>query len=71
MNIMQYALHPIEFSRMSSCTTTKEMWDQLQVIYEGTSEVRETKANMLASEYEAFKMKNDESILTCMLNLLF
>ena len=38
------------------------MWDKLQVIYEGTSEVRKTKANLLVSEYEAFKMKQDESI---------
>ena len=49
MNIMQCALHPTEFSRVSSCTTAKEMWDKLQVIYEGTLEVRETKANMLVS----------------------
>ena len=62
MNIMQCALHPTEFSRISSCSTAKEMWDKLQVIYEGTSEVRETKANLLVSEYEAFKMKQDESI---------
>ena len=55
MNIMQCSLHPTEFSRISSCATVKEMWDKLQVIYEGTSEVRETKANMLVSEYEAFK----------------
>ena len=41
---------------------SKKMWDRLQVIYEGTFEVRETKANMLVSEYEAFKMKNDEII---------
>ena len=38
------------------------MWDQLQVIYEETSQVRETKANMLVSEYEAFKMKSDKII---------
>ena len=38
------------------------MWDKFQVIYEGTSEVRETKANMLVSEYEVFHMKNNESI---------
>ena len=62
MNIMQYALHPTEFSRISSCATAKEMWDKLQVIYEGTSEVRETKVNMFVSEYEAFKMKPDETI---------
>ena len=29
MNIMQCALHPTEFSRISSCTTAKEMWDKL------------------------------------------
>ena len=62
MNIMQCALHPTEFSRVSSCTTAKEMWDKLQVIYEGTSEVRETKVNMLVSKYEAFHMKHDETI---------
>ena len=62
MNIMQCTLHPTEFSRVSSCTTAKEMWNKLQVIYEGTSEVRETKANMLVSEYETFHMKNNESI---------
>ena len=62
MNIMQCALHPTEFSRVSSCATAKEMWDKLQMIYEGTSEVRETKANMLVSEYEVFKMKHDETI---------
>ena len=37
------------------------MWDKLQVIYEGTSEVRETKANMLVFEYETFKMKLDDT----------
>ena len=62
MNILKCALHPTEFSRVFSCTTTKEMWDKLQVIYEGTSEVRETKTNLLVSEYEAFKMKQDELI---------
>ena len=62
MNIMQCALHPTEFSQVSSCTTAKEMWDKLQVIYEGTSKVKETKANMLVSEYEAFHIKNNEYI---------
>ena len=59
---MQCALYPMEFSRVFSCATAKEMWDKLQVIYEGTSEVRETKANMLVSEYETFKINPDEII---------
>ena len=38
------------------------MWDKLELIYEGTSEVKDTKANLLITEYEIFKMKTDESI---------
>ncbi|MQL70093.1 hypothetical protein Taro_002403 [Colocasia esculenta] len=62
MNIMQCSLHPTEFSRVSSCSSAKKIWNHLMVIYEGTSEVKETKANILVSEYEAFKMKHDETI---------
>ena len=32
------------------------------VIYEGTSEVRETKANMIVQDYELFKMDPEETI---------
>ena len=38
------------------------MWDKLELIYEGTLEVKETKANLLITEHEMFKMKTDESI---------
>ena len=62
MNIMQCAIDPNEFSRISMCISAKEMWDKLALIYEGTSEVRETKANMLVQDYELFKMKSDETI---------
>ncbi|MQM18794.1 hypothetical protein Taro_051789, partial [Colocasia esculenta] len=47
MNIMQCTIHPKEYSRL---------------IYEGTFEVKETKASMLVFEYELFKMKHDETI---------
>ncbi|MQM06280.1 hypothetical protein Taro_039101 [Colocasia esculenta] len=40
MNIMQCSLHPTEFSSVSSCSSAKEIWDRLMVIYEGTSEVK-------------------------------
>ena len=52
----------MEFSRISTCRSAKEMWDKLELIYEGTSEVKETKANLLITEYEMFIMKTDESI---------
>ena len=57
MNIMQCAIHPNEFSRVSMCSSAKEMWDNLKLIYERTSEVKSTKANILVHEYEMFRMK--------------
>ena len=62
MNIMQYAIHPNEFSRVSMCSSAKEMWDNLKLIYEGTSEVKAMKANILVHEYELFCMKLEETI---------
>jgi hypothetical protein len=43
-------------------TRLKENWDKLEVTYEGTNQVKESKVSMLVHEYELFKMKNDESI---------
>ncbi|MQL90267.1 hypothetical protein Taro_022854 [Colocasia esculenta] len=62
LNMMQCTVHPKEYSRVSTCKSAKEMWDKLELIYEGTSEVRKTKASILVSEYEMFRMKNDETI---------
>ncbi|MQL76440.1 hypothetical protein Taro_008828 [Colocasia esculenta] len=61
LNMMQCTVHPKEHSRVSTCTSAKEMWDKLELIYEGTSEVRESKVSMLVSDYEMFKMNHDET----------
>ncbi|MQM19400.1 hypothetical protein Taro_052405 [Colocasia esculenta] len=62
MNIMQCAIHPDEYSCVFICSSTKEMWDKLKLIYEGISELKETKANILVHEYEMFKMSPVETI---------
>ena len=62
MNIMQCAIHPDEYSRVSMCSSAKEMWDNLKLIYEDTSKVKATKANILVHEYELFCMKPEETI---------
>ncbi|MQL82974.1 hypothetical protein Taro_015454 [Colocasia esculenta] len=46
MNMLQCAIHPKEYSKISMCNSAKEMWDKLELLYEGTSQVRETKANI-------------------------
>ena len=62
MNMMQCAIYPKEYSRVSSCKSAKEMWEKLQLIYEGTFKVRETKASMLILECEMFKMMSNKTI---------
>ncbi|XP_059638584.1 uncharacterized protein LOC132280843 [Cornus florida] len=32
------AISPCEYNRISTCTTAKEIWDKLQITYEGTSQ---------------------------------
>ncbi|GAV83807.1 UBN2 domain-containing protein, partial [Cephalotus follicularis] len=56
------ALNSNEFNRVSSCATGKEMWDRLEVTYEGTNQVKDAKINMLVREYEIFSMKENENI---------
>ncbi|GAV90032.1 UBN2 domain-containing protein, partial [Cephalotus follicularis] len=53
---------PNEFNRISSCDSAKEMWNLLEVTYEGTNQVKESKISMLIHEYELFMMHNDECI---------
>ncbi|GKV52284.1 hypothetical protein SLEP1_g58872 [Rubroshorea leprosula] len=62
INMLQWALNPTEFHRVSGCDTAKEMWDILEVTHEGTSQVKESKINRLIYMYELFKMKPEESI---------
>ncbi|GAV66374.1 UBN2 domain-containing protein, partial [Cephalotus follicularis] len=40
----------------------KEMWDRLEVTYEGTNQVKEAKVSMLVHEYEMFTMNENEDI---------
>ncbi|GAV77669.1 UBN2 domain-containing protein, partial [Cephalotus follicularis] len=51
-----------EFNHISSCDTAKEMWDLLEVTYEGTNQVKESKISMLVHEYELFLMHDNECI---------
>ncbi|XP_070030384.1 uncharacterized protein [Nicotiana sylvestris] len=53
---------PDEYNRVSTCDTTKEIWEALQTAHKGTTQVKQSKIDMLTIEYELFKMKNDESI---------
>ncbi|GAV70012.1 zf-CCHC domain-containing protein/DUF4219 domain-containing protein/UBN2 domain-containing protein, partial [Cephalotus follicularis] len=61
-HVLFCAVGPNEFNRISSCDSANEMWDLLEVTYEGTNQVKESKISMLVHEYELFIMHNDECI---------
>ena len=62
MNLLYCALDQNEFNRISSCKTAKEIWDKLEITYEGTSQVKETKISIFLRQYELFKMSPNETI---------
>ncbi|XP_009759961.1 uncharacterized protein LOC142165462 [Nicotiana tabacum] len=61
-NLLYNAISGEEYEKISSCDTTKEMWEKLEVKNEGTDKVKETHINMLVNDYELFQMEERESI---------
>jgi len=62
MNLLFCAITPNEYDCVSACETAKEIWDKLKMAYEGDSQVKESKIDILVHSYELFKMKPEESI---------
>ncbi|XP_075099291.1 uncharacterized protein LOC142176120 [Nicotiana tabacum] len=60
--ILVCGIEPDEYNRISTCETAKEIWEALQTAHEGTNQVKQSKINMLTTEYELFRMKDDEFI---------
>ncbi|XP_010473952.1 PREDICTED: uncharacterized protein LOC104753389 [Camelina sativa] len=51
-----------QFDLIQGCETAKEAWDILQIHYEGTTKVQNSRKDMLASRFENLKMEEHESI---------
>ena len=49
INTLHCALNSMEFNRISTCKTAKEIWDKLKVTYERTSQVKESKIALLSN----------------------
>ncbi|XP_070032546.1 uncharacterized protein [Nicotiana tomentosiformis] len=60
--ILIYGIRPDEYNRISACQSAKEISEALQTSHDGTTQVKQSKIDMITTEYELFKMKEDESI---------
>nr|XP_016468487.1 PREDICTED: uncharacterized protein LOC107791021 [Nicotiana tabacum] len=54
--------HSTSINWISACQSAKEIREALQTAHEGTTQVKQSKIDMLTTEYEIFRMKDDESI---------
>ncbi|MQM03582.1 hypothetical protein Taro_036367 [Colocasia esculenta] len=61
-SILCCALSTKEFNCISACKSAMEMWEKLRITYEGTDKVKETRIDILVTQYERFQMQQGESI---------
>ena len=57
MNALFCALNKEKFNRVSTAKSTNQIWQILQVTYEGTNKVKESKISVLVHRFELFRMK--------------
>ncbi|XP_070039393.1 uncharacterized protein [Nicotiana tomentosiformis] len=75
--ILVCGIGPDEYNRIYACQYAKEIWEALQTAHEGTTEVKQSNIDMLTTEYEVFRMKDNESIqdmhtrFTYIINVLY
>ncbi|POO02902.1 hypothetical protein TorRG33x02_009630, partial [Trema orientale] len=50
------------FNNVEKATNAHDMWNMLEVTYQGTNSLKETKINILTCQYELFNMHKDETI---------
>jgi len=62
MNILFNGLDQEMFDNVINCTTSKEVWDTVRTLCEGTEQVRENKMQLLIQQYEHFHFKAGESL---------
>ena len=61
LNAIFCGVSPDEFDRISHINIAKEAWQILEATYERTKKVKDTKLQMLTTQFEELKMSEDES----------
>ncbi|KAK2967229.1 hypothetical protein RJ640_026590 [Escallonia rubra] len=61
-NTINCGLDVNDYNLVSTCETAQEMCRMLEFTQKDTNQVKETKKNTLVLQYDAFKMKEHESI---------
>ncbi|CAL1401460.1 unnamed protein product [Linum trigynum] len=62
MHVLQSAMNPDEADQVENCKTAQEIWLALESTYEGTSNIKESRIDVLMHEFESFAMIEGEGI---------
>lgn len=63
LNATQCNVMEEDFRKISNCTNSKQAWDILHVVHEGTNTVYNSKIQRLTTDFKNIKMSNSESFL--------
>ncbi|CAM8928894.1 unnamed protein product [Rhodiola kirilowii] len=62
MNAIFSAVNENIMKLIINCEVAKEAWDILQIAFEGTDKVRNSRMQAVTTKFEEMKMKEDEKI---------
>ena len=60
---MYFGLGPDEYTHISECKSARDIWDALQVAHEGTSQVKQSRIELLMRKHELFEMGDKETVM--------
>lgn len=55
IDVLYCALNEHNFTKVQACTSTKEIWEPLNISNKGTFQVNETKISILTYTYKLFR----------------
>ena len=61
--LLYFGLGPDDFTRISECESSREIWYALRVAHEGTNQVKQSRIELLMRKYELFEMSDEETIM--------
>ncbi|KAL8112209.1 hypothetical protein AgCh_019775 [Apium graveolens] len=56
------SLDNVMYNNVVNCDTAKQIWEKIEILCEGTEELRSNQSRILVSQYEGFKAKPKEGI---------
>ena len=62
LNTLQDGVSKKVIAKVLSCTSAKQLWDKLEMLYVGDSKVKMAKLQSLRVQYEGLQMKDNETI---------